>query len=164
MKTTYFIQYLVTVACLVCNTSFAEPMQWISDSNGCKVANIFPQEGETIQWTGPCDQQLANGQGKLTWYLNGEVTDVYEGPLVQGWAQGLGKLSRKDGVYLGDWKNSLQHGNGRYQHQNGAWYQGQWKEGKPHGLGKMLTPEGKVFSGTWYEGVFEGEQDEDNRS
>jgi hypothetical protein len=100
----------------------------------------------------------------LTWYLNGEVADVFDGQLVQGWAQGMGRLTRKNGIYIGEWKNSLQDGNGVQHMYNGTWYQGQWKQGKPHGHGKVKTLEGKIFSGTWNEGVFEGEQDQDNRS
>jgi hypothetical protein len=124
---------------------------------------VFPQDGESITWSGPCHQGLADGVGKLTWLINGEVTDVYEGQLVKGWAEGQGKLTRKDGVYTGEWKHSLQNGKGRYQHEDGTWYQGGWKDGKPHGHGQMLTPEGKIFSGTWYDGYYEDEQPPENR-
>jgi len=57
----------------------------------------------------------------------------------------------------------LQNGKGRYQHEDGTWYQGGWKDGKPHGHGQMLTPEGKIFSGTWYDGYYEDEQPAENR-
>ena len=164
MTISSIFKHLFFITCLTTSLVYAAEQEWISDGNGCKVANVFPQEGESIQWTGACEQGFASGQGTLTWKINGETTDVYEGPLVKGWAEGEGKLTRKTGVYTGEWKNSLQNGKGRYQHEDGTWYQGGWKDGKPHGHGQMLTPEGKIFSGTWYDGYYEDEQIPDNRS
>ena len=160
----YKPKYVATALCLFMLNAFADTVSWIEDANGCKIANVYPQEGETVTWTGSCINHFAEGKGVVTWYLNGEVADVFDGQLVQGWAQGLGRLTKKNGVYIGEWKNSLQDGNGMQHMYNGTWYQGQWKQGKPHGHGKVKTLEGKVFSGTWNEGVFEGEQDQDNRS
>jgi len=164
MKFSLLFKNLFFLVCLSSSLVLASEQEWIVDGNGCKVANVFPQEGETIHWVGACEQGYANGQGTLTWLINGEITDVYEGQLVKGWAEGEGKLTRKTGVYTGEWKNSLQNGKGRYQHEDGTWYQGGWKDGKPHGHGQMLTPEGKIFSGTWYDGYYEDEQIPDNRS
>lgn len=155
---------IFTVLLMSTFNAFADPVAWIADSNGCKVANVYPQAGETVTWTGQCINQLADGKGVLTWYLNGEVADVFDGQLVQGMAQGMGRLIRKNGIYIGEWKDSLQDGMGTQHMYNDTWYQGQWKQGKPHGQGKVKTLEGKVFSGTWNEGVFVGEQDQDNRS
>ena len=155
---------IFTVLLLSAFNAFADPVAWIADSNGCKMANVYPQEGETVSWTGQCVNQFADGKGVLTWYLNGEVADVFDGQLVQGWAQGMGRLIRKNGIYIGEWKDSLQDGTGTQHMYNNTWYQGQWKQGKPHGQGKVKTLEGKVFSGTWNEGVFVGEQEQDNRS
>ena len=142
----------------------ADEVQWIKDAEGCKVANIFPQEGESINWSGACKKGFANGRGKLIWFLDGQITGVYEGQMVDGWAEGQGKLTRKDGVYTGEWKNSLQNGKGHYKHDDGSWYEGAWKDGHPHGHGQMLTPEGKLFSGTWYHGEYEDERAPNNRS
>ncbi len=163
MKNTALLKKLLVLTVLSAGLAHAGDPHWISDSKGCKVTNVFPQEDESISWTGACEQGLANGEGKLTWLINGVVTDTYEGQLVKGWAEGEGKLTRKDGVYTGEWKNSLQNGKGRYQHEDGTWYQGGWKDGKPHGHGQMLTPEGKIFSGTWYDGYYEDEQPAENR-
>ena len=163
MKNTALLKKLLVLTVLSAGLAHAGDPHWITDSKGCKVANVFPQEDESISWTGACEQGLANGEGKLTWLINGIVTDTYEGQLVKGWAEGEGKLTRKDGVYTGEWKNSLQNGKGRYQHEDGTWYQGGWKDGKPHGHGQMLTPEGKIFSGTWYDGYYEDEQPAENR-
>jgi hypothetical protein len=149
---------------------FAAPDEdagWIADKNGCKVANPFPRPGETITWSGECKDGLAQGQGVLQWYLDGQEDDRYEGNLELGWAEGHGVLVRLDGSkYEGDWKQSQQHGNGRFEAPDGSWYEGQWKDGKPHGQGQYRRPDGKIFIGVWIDGVYEGdiesEPDDDN--
>ncbi len=142
----------------------ADETQWIADQNGCRIANTYPQDGETVRWSGGCKEGYADGAGTLTWFIKGRKTDVYEGSMVRGWAEGRGKLTRKDGVYTGEWKKSLQHGRGRYEHQDGSWYEGGWKDGQPHGHGQMRTPDGRMFSGTWHDGQFEDEGPAGNRA
>ncbi len=164
MQTTPSRIFLALVFSLCCGLVQADEVTWISDSSGCSVANIFPQEGESINWYGTCKKGRADGRGKLIWFLNGQTIGVYEGQMVDGWAEGQGKFTRKDGVYTGEWKNSLQNGKGHYQHEDGSWYEGSWKDGHPHGHGQMRTPEGKLFSGTWYNGQYEDERVPANRT
>jgi hypothetical protein len=109
-----------------------DDVSWIADKNGCKVANPFPQPGETITWDGKCKNGVADGEGLLQWYINGKLADRYEGTLKEGWAEGKGTLTRAEGGrYAGTWKHSLQDGDGRYDAPDGSWYEGQWKEGQP---------------------------------
>ena len=86
MKNTSLVSKIFLLITLTAGLTYAGEPQWISDSKGCKVANVFPQEDESINWTGACEQGLATGEGKLTWLINGIVTDTYEGQLVKGWA------------------------------------------------------------------------------
>ena len=139
-------------------SALAEDVNWIKDKRGCKVANVYPQDGESISWSGPCKDGFAHGQGKLIWYIDGDKKETYEGSMVRGWAEGKGKLTRSDGVYEGEWKHSLQNGQGHYLHEDGSWYQGSWQNGHPHGHGQMRTPDGRIFSGTWHHGEFEDER------
>lgn len=138
-----------------------EDVAWIADDRGCKVANPFPQPGETIKWNGSCKNGLADGNGILEWFVNGKPFDRYEGTLRLGWAEGKGTLLREAGKYVGEWKRSLQDGNGRYDAADGSWYEGEWKEGQPHGYGQYQTPDGRLFSGTWQNGVYEGDMEND---
>ena len=131
--------------------------QWIADANGCKVVNLSPQDGESISWSGGCERGLANGEGTLTWFVNGVRTEVYEGMMVDGYAEGRGRLRSAGGSYLGEWKRSLQHGRGRYDDADGSWYQGEWSDGQPHGRGQMMTPDGQLLRGYWNKGEFEDE-------
>ena len=68
-----------------------DTVTWITDKQGCKVANIAPQEGESITWSGECEKGYASGEGTLTWFRNGIKTEVYEGMMVEGYAEGRGQ-------------------------------------------------------------------------
>jgi hypothetical protein len=165
MKRVYanFPAALMLVGVLFCAAALAGPgedTEWIADKRGCKVANPFPRPGETITWSGECKNGFANGEGVLQWYLNGKPDDRYEGNLSQGWAEGKGVLYKQDGgKYDGTWKDSVQHGAGRYEAPDGSWYDGGWKMGKPHGQGQYRRPDGKMFIGEWVDGVYEGDMD-----
>ncbi|PWT77233.1 MAG: hypothetical protein C5B46_00155 [Proteobacteria bacterium] len=137
-----------------------DDVSWIADKRGCKVANTFPRQGETITWSGECRGGFAQGAGVLQWYLNGKEDDRYEGSLDKGWAQGKGVLYRADGgKYDGEWEHSVQQGTGRYEAPDGSWYEGDWKNGKPNGHGQYRRPDGKIFIGEWIDGVYEGDKD-----
>jgi len=156
---------LLLLALLLCafgaSAAGDENVAWIADSRGCKVANPFPQPGESIKWSGSCKNGLADGNGVLEWFIDGKPADRYEGPLKQGWAEGKGTLLREGGRYAGDWKRSLQDGNGRYDAADGSWYEGEWKDGQPHGHGQYQTPDGRLFSGTWENGEYQGDMEND---
>jgi hypothetical protein len=154
-----FLAFLIPIA----GMSADDDAAWIADKSGCKVANPFPQSGESITWSGQCKNGTADGEGILQWYVDGNATDRYEGTLVDGWAEGKGTLTRADGGrYAGEWKHSLQDGDGRYDGPDGSWYEGQWKEGQPHGHGKYKTADGRLFVGEWVNGVYEGDTDSDD--
>ena len=40
-----------------------DDVSWIADKSGCKVANPFPQPGESIAWKGQCKNGVADGEG-----------------------------------------------------------------------------------------------------
>ena len=84
-----------------------DDIQWIADKNGCKVVNPMPQPDETITWTGPCKDGVADGEGVLTFFMRGTPHSRYEGALKGGWADGRGKLELPDGSrYEGEWRQS----------------------------------------------------------
>lgn len=158
-----FPRILAVLLLLTCASAFGddEDVSWIADSRGCRIANPFPQPGETVTWSGECSNGLADGEGVMQWFIDGKPLDRYEGSLKDGWAEGKGMLVREGGRYVGEWKHSLQDGNGRYDAPDGSWYEGQWKEGQPHGSGRYQLPDGRVITGTWVDGVYQGDM-EDN--
>jgi hypothetical protein len=144
--------WIIVLAVLLPGFSGAQETGWITDKNGCKIVNIAPQDGESADWSGDCRKGFAHGDGTLTWSMSGVVTEIYQGSMAEGYAEGQGKLWRRGGAYVGEWKRSMQHGRGRYEDEDGSWYQGEWAEGVPHGRGKMRTPDGKVLGGEWNKG------------
>ncbi len=147
---------LISVCCAMPLAAFADT-EWITDAKGCKVANLAPKEGERVTWSGECKNGLANGEGTLTWFESGVKTEVYDGMMIDGYAEGLGKLRSAGSTYVGEFKKSRQHGRGRYEDADGSWYSGEWSEGLPHGRGQMLTPEGQLLKGYWNKGEYEDE-------
>lgn len=156
---------------LLCAGAAAQDTNWIEDERGCKVANPYPQPGETITWSGECKDGYANGQGVLIFFIDGEQHSRYEGNLDMGWAEGRGTLQFPDGgTYSGEWHRSAENGTGRREWPDGSFYDGGWKDGKPHGHGQFRRPDGRTFMGEWVDGQFEGDmppeeggQDDPNR-
>lgn len=149
------IRWLIGLGLILPGLTCAQETGWITANNGCRIANIAPQDGESADWSGGCRQGLAHGDGTLTWSVAGVVTEIYQGNMVDGYADGVGKLWRRGGAYVGEWKRSLQHGRGRYEDEDGSWYQGEWAAGVPHGRGTMRTPDGQVLEGNWIHGDLE---------
>lgn len=148
-------RWIIVLALLLPGFSGAQETGWITDKNGCKIVNIAPQDGESADWSGDCRKGFAHGDGTLTWSMSGVVTEIYQGSMAEGYAEGQGKLWRRGGAYVGEWKRSLQHGRGRYEDEDGSWYQGEWAAGVPHGRGTMRTPDGQVLEGNWIHGDLE---------
>lgn len=58
-------------------------------------------------------------------------------------------------VYTGEWKDSLQQGNGTYTWSNGDKYIGQWNNGLRDGNGIKYNREGNILlEGVWRNGIF----------
>ena len=133
--------------------SFALAQEFITDSSGCKIYNPQPKENETVEWSGECVKGYADGSGKLEWFINKELIEVYEGDMSKGWASGEGTLISKDGYrYKGSWKKSTQSGFGIAETSDGYKYEGNWENGKQHGWGTLIQPNGESISGEWVEG------------
>ena len=72
---------------------------WIKDAaKNCWAADPDPQAGETVTWTGACAGGLVNGQGTLTWYLNGRLFGRDEGTFKNGELFGHGRITRVNGA------------------------------------------------------------------
>lgn len=87
--------------------SGADP-HWIKDPmSGCWAADPDPEPGESIAWSGACVDDLASGEGKLTWYENGRITGTDEGTFKAGELSGHARITRADGnSYEGDFPGS----------------------------------------------------------
>ena len=52
-------------------------------------------------------------------------------------------------VYVGDWADNKQDGQGTYTYANGTNYIGAWKEGVKDGQGTYRGPNGSQYIGNW---------------
>ncbi len=98
---------------------------WISSASGCKIYNPRPVKNETITWDGTCLHGYANGYGKLVWFRNGKVNQVFEGIMKRG----------------------APEGKGRYDFANGDIYEGNFMKGDFDGIGHYTSADkhGQIF-------------------
>lgn len=86
---------------------------WISDSNGVYLWNHEPQDGESITWSGNFVQdgnyKFADGNGVVTWYLNGKVIQVDKGTFRHGQRHGRFSHEFPSGrVDYSNWDNGVE--------------------------------------------------------
>lgn len=89
---------------------------WIKDVNtGCQAWNPCPQPNETIEWTGECEGGRISGEGKLSWYHNGELVQIDFATFFDGRVNGRRQAQfYEDGkckiVFVGNWKDGKENG------------------------------------------------------
>jgi hypothetical protein len=72
---------------------------WIEDRLAhCWAANPNPEGGETIAWSGTCENGTLSGPGTLTWSKDGRITGRDEGTFRDGRLTGHGRISSSDGT------------------------------------------------------------------
>ena len=137
--------------------AWADDEGYITDSNGCKIANPSPKANETVTWSGECKDGFAGGTGLMQWFEDKKPGVRYEGTLAHGTLSGEGKLTLPDGsTYEGGWLDGRQSGQGVLTTGDGASYKGAWRNGKPEGRGVMRTVTGETVDGIWKDGTYQG--------
>ena len=130
---------------------------YITDKNGCKIANPSPKPSESVTWSGACKDGFADGDGIMQWYDQDKPGARYEGTLARGLLSGNGKLTLSDGTsYEGGWLDGKQHGNGTLRAADGGSYIGEWKNGMPDGPGVMRNAAGEAMRGLFKAGAYVG--------
>ena len=71
---------------------------WIKDADkNCWAANPNPEPGESVSWTGGCENGLVSGDGTLTWSIRGKVVGRDEGTFESGELTGYGRITQVGG-------------------------------------------------------------------
>ena len=119
---------------LSCNAQSGDMFNqnWINDTNGCRVFNSYPHQGETVVWTGACVNGYAEGIGKLTWYENGKLSETNEGSFRNGKIDGVATIDSAVDHYEGEFRGGVRNGHGVSISADGERYDGEWKDGKAH--------------------------------
>lgn len=59
---------------------------------------------------------------------------------------------------IGEWKDDMRSGSGKYYYNNGDFYDGQWDNHVRHGVGTYIyASSGLQYSGAWKDGKRDGE-------
>jgi len=143
-------QAYVLLFCLIISTTAqaAEPAAFLGKP-GCRIAPITPAPAGEVIWTGGCKDGYADGQGKLTWDVDGEGTRRLEAVLVRGEVSGQGTLTYRAGVYTGTFRQGMPHGTGFFKYPNGDMYEGGVANGLHEGSGIYVAADGSTYEGEW---------------
>ena len=70
----------------ICTEDYSPDSCWmeIAGRPGCYLWNRLPLDNEAVTWSGQCLGGVAQGSGRMTWYLDHEVNLRWEGRLVDG--------------------------------------------------------------------------------
>ena len=86
---------------------------------------------------------------------------TYIGSSLNGKRHGKGRFERQNGEwYEGDWVNGKKTGHGSFGWPNGDRYEGEWIDDKRTGQGTYTWPNGNVFTGGFLDGKRHGEGEE----
>ena len=106
----------------ICTGSYSPDSCWmdLADCPGCYLWNPFPQDDESVRWSGECSEGLAHGRGETIWYQNDVVSETDVGPGQGGRSEGFWVLSDPDGSRSeGSFVDGLRHGIWTYFDENG---------------------------------------------
>ena len=113
-------------------------------------------------YEGQWKRNKEHGYGKLMSSDRKQI--IYEGEWERGRMQGTGtyyygssdplKLGSR---YVGQFRENLRNGMGRYFLADGSVYDGQWRDGVMNGLGVFTWPDGSIFDGVWKDGKRNGQ-------
>ena len=83
--------------------------------------------------------------------------DLYdEGEFKDGVLQGQGERFYDGYLYIGSFKNGIEHGEGKLSELGDLFYEGSFKDGKFDGRGRFFTTDGTQYEGKFVEGEFFG--------
>ena len=173
----------LAAALLVCGHSIAlagEPPanpagQWLKDGD-CSLFSAGAGTGDTVKWSGACDDGYASGIGTATFTHNGETQSftavfdhgsIIDGHVITSWGQGWsfdgdtingrfdgGGVLTTAGAdrFEGLWVDGRMNGFGILRRANGDRYAGDWKDDKPNGAGELRHADGTLVAGNFIDG------------
>eukprot|EP00535_Pseudo-nitzschia_heimii_P008612 CAMPEP_0197177120 /NCGR_PEP_ID=MMETSP1423-20130617/2839_1 /TAXON_ID=476441 /ORGANISM="Pseudo-nitzschia heimii, Strain UNC1101" /LENGTH=1107 /DNA_ID=CAMNT_0042626619 /DNA_START=55 /DNA_END=3378 /DNA_ORIENTATION=+ len=113
-------------------------------------------------YEGEWKRNKEHGYGKLMSSDRKKI--IYEGEWERGRMQGTGTYyyisSHPDQLgprYVGEFRENLRNGIGRYFLPDGSVYDGQWRDGVMNGLGVFTWPDNSMYDGVWKDGKRNGQ-------
>jgi len=149
---------VLALALISINANSQNLGKWLTDSsNGCKIWDDVPQPLESIKYEGFCAKKIAQGQGKVTFFINGLVNQIWDANWKDGKAEGKLTITYPDGEkYYGELLNGKRNGQGLLIYQNGSKYEGDFKNGIISGNGSLTIANGSKYTGQFENNKFNG--------
>jgi hypothetical protein len=119
---------------------------WMEVSNQprCYLWNPFPQDDETVEWSGECSAGIAHGRGETTWYENNVVQETNIGPRQAGKSEGFWVISSPDGSRSeGSYVDGQRDGTWTVHFDNGVRAVGPYVQGQLHGTWTYSDDDGE---------------------
>lgn len=180
----WVVQAALAVAVLNCvpPDAFADvDTHWLIDpTSGCSLFDANAKTGDSMSWSGGCENGLANGRGTALFSNNGKQFESFTGNFAKGLAQDgsvsvtwgggwhydgeeMGGQFSGAGVLVNDakdrfegvWTAGKMNGHGTLVRANGERYEGEWKDDLPNGEGTLTHADGKVVKGIFQDGKLE---------
>ncbi len=132
------------ILCALASTAQAEPpvFDWVTDSNGCKVANPKPQLIESIIWSGRCANGFAEGPGTVRWFSAGKKNGVSSGTFKGGKLTGKGYVTLPYPVEPG---SNFSKREAVRSWPSGSRLDGEFLDNRLVGDGILTQPDGRRF-------------------
>jgi len=144
---------------LLVGRSSASDEPWITESReGCKFPIPLSRvvEHQTVSWSGECVAGYGEGEGQLSWFVDGKPTDSYVGTLHQGREDGKGTARYQSGdQYAGEFYAGSYDGHGIYTFTNGNRYEGDFVAGMSTRHGTLTLIDGQHFVTDLLRGPFD---------
>lgn len=124
--------------------------QWEKGYPHGKGCYIFADGSKYI---GLFSKGLRQGKGVLH-YSDGLT--CYDGEWINDKKEGKAVVTFPNGKYIGDMRNDMKEGYGKYIYKNGSIYIGEWSNNLKQGKGTFKGHDNSTYTGTWLKGVKEG--------
>ena len=84
----------------ICNGSYSRDSCWMEllGRPGCYLWNPYPQDNETVGWNGECSDGFAQGNGRISWFQNGVLSQTEQTGLQDGHRNGPHVTRDADGT------------------------------------------------------------------
>ena len=129
---------------LISQLSILSLAQTITTTEGCKYYSNHT-ESVVTEWTGDCIGGFVSGNGTLKIFINTDLVYTYEGSMLNGKENGIGKMAKHDGEkYEGAFVNGKYEGQGTYFYANGEKYVGGFKNNRFNGKGALYYADGTL--------------------
>jgi hypothetical protein len=170
----------VLLLCLPAGVNAADTAQWASDPvSGCALFDAGLKPGDTVRWSGACQDGRADGAGTATFSSKGAPFESFigsfsggvaqDGAITVRWGNGWsydGEMAHGrfdgEGILVNDshdhfeglWNGGKLDGMGSVIHENGERYDGAWKNDLPNGHGILTRADGSKLEGEFRDGKF----------